>query len=81
MAELFTICQSRNISYFTSGGAGSPNFFVSSLARRGLKIGPAVLNRRSQAAEAGKVVLSLRDNLHTTGYDFNISLWSTFEAR
>ncbi|KAL7879802.1 hypothetical protein SRHO_G00020560 [Serrasalmus rhombeus] len=54
--------------------------FESILALLVLKISPAVLKRRSQAAEAGKAVLTFKDNL-TAGKDFRISLSSTLQAR
>lgn len=47
----------------------------------GLKISPAVLKRRSQAAEAGKAVLSFKDNLQTDGKDLRMSLSSALQGK
>ena len=41
----------------------------------GLKISPAVLKSLSQAAEAGRGVLSFSDTLQTAGKDFRTSMY------
>ena len=50
---------------------------IASESRRalcGLKTIPAMLNRRSQAAEAGRGVFNFTDNLQTAGKDFSGSI-------
>lgn len=49
-------------------------FFELSLPLFAEKMCPAVLKSRSQAADAGKGVLSLSDNLRSAGTDFRMSI-------
>ena len=52
----------------------------SSLALLGLKTIPAMLKSLSQAAEAGRGVLSFTESLHTAGKDFSKSMQSDEQA-
>lgn len=51
------------------------------LARFAVNNSPAVLKRRSQAAEAGRPVLSLRERILMCGNEFNRSILFEIQAR
>ena len=56
-------------------------FDAFSLALLGLKTNPAILKSLSQAADAGRGVFNLTDNLHTAGKDLSKSMLSAEQAK